>query len=72
LRYNEAEVMNMVQTLIKDSGYEGRYVALKSFEDSAVISDGITPQEAYEKAVKKGFANPVLVFVPLKDMVQIY
>lgn len=64
--------MKMVQTLIKDSGYEGRYVALKSFEDSTVISDGITPQEAYEQAIKKGFARPVLVFVPLKDMVQIY
>ena len=62
----------MIQTLIKDSGYEGRYVALKSFEDSTVISDGITPQEAYEKAVAKGHARPVLVFVPLKDMVQIY
>jgi len=62
----------MIQTLIKDSGYEGKYVALKSFEDSTVISDGITPQEAYEKAVEKGFAHPVLVFVPLKDMVQIY
>lgn len=62
----------MVQTLIKDSGYEGRYVTLKSFEDSTVISDGITPHEAYEKAIKKGVAKPVLVFVPLKDMVQIY
>lgn len=62
----------MVQTLIKDSGYEGKYVALKSFEDSTVISYGSTPAEAYEKAVGKGFAKPVLVFVPLKDMVQIY
>jgi hypothetical protein len=64
--------MRMVQTLIKDSGYEGRYVALKSFDDSTVISSGTTPQEAYEKAVEKGFARPVLAFVPLKDMVQIY
>ena len=62
----------MVQTLVKDSGYEGRYVALKSFEDSTVISDGTTPQEAYDKAVEKGCGRPVLVFVPLKDMVQIY
>lgn len=62
----------MVQTLVKDSGYEGRYVVLKSFEDSTVISDGATPREAYDKAVKKGYARPVLVFVPLKDMVQIY
>lgn len=70
--YNQVEVMRMVQTLIKDSGYEGRYVTLKSFDDSTIISDGITPQEAYEKAVEKGFAKPVLIFVPLKDTVQIY
>jgi hypothetical protein len=62
----------MIQTLVKDSGYEGRYVALKSFEDSTVISDGTTPLEAYDKAVKKGYTKPVLVFVPFKDMVQIY
>ncbi|MEW5758510.1 MAG: DUF5678 domain-containing protein [Candidatus Omnitrophota bacterium] len=62
----------MIQTLIKDSGYEGKYVALKSFNDSTVISNGITPQEAYEKAIEKGFARPVLIFVPVKDMVQIY
>jgi hypothetical protein len=62
----------MVQTLIKESGYEGKYVALKSFEDSTVISDGATPQEAYDKAIKKGCARPVLVFVPIEGMVQIY
>lgn len=62
----------MVQTLIKDSSYEGRYVTLKSFDDSTIISDGATPQEAYEKAIEKGHIKPVLIFVPLKDMVQIY
>lgn len=62
----------MIQTLVKDRGYEGRYVALKGFEDSAVISDGLTPQEAYEKAIQKGHKNPVIAFIPIKDMVQIY
>lgn len=62
----------MVQTLIKDSGYEGRYVALKSFEDYTVINDGTTPQEVYDKVVEKGYTRPVLIVVPFKDMVQIY
>lgn len=62
----------MVQTLIKDAGYEGKYVTMKSFEDSTILSAGATPQEAYEKAKEKGHAKPVLIFVPLKDMVQIY
>ncbi|MFA4888407.1 MAG: DUF5678 domain-containing protein [Candidatus Omnitrophota bacterium] len=62
----------MVQTLIKDNSYNGKYVALKDFNDSTVISDGATPQEAYEKAIQKGYSHPVLIFVPQKDMVQIY
>ena len=62
----------MEQTLITERKYNGRYVAIKDFKDATVISDGKTPQETYEKAVQKGFHNPVILFVPLKDMVQIY
>lgn len=58
--------------LIKDDKYAGKYVALKDFNDSTVISDGATPQEAYQKAIQKGHKHPVLIFVPQKDMVQIY
>lgn len=62
----------MEQVLIKDKKYNGRYVTIKDFSDPTVISDGKDPQEAYEKALKKGFVNPVILFVPVKDMVQIY
>ncbi len=62
----------MIKTLIKSSNYNGRYVAMKDFNDTSVIADGVNPQEAYEKAMKKGFKNPVVTFVPMKDMVQIY
>jgi len=62
----------MEQTLIKESKYNGRYVAIRDFEDGTVISDGNSPQEAYEKAIEKGFNGPVILFVPYKDMVQIY
>lgn len=66
------EVSNMEHILITDRKYNGRYVAIKDFTDSTVISDGKDPQEAYKKAIKKGFSDPVILFVPLKDMVQIY
>ena len=66
------EVIDMVQTLIKDNRYNGKYVAIKDFNDATVIGEGATPQEAYEKASKKGFAHPVITFIPIKDMVQIY
>ena len=62
----------MTRTLLKNSHFNGRYVATKNFSDCAVIADGVTFQEAYEKASKRGCKNPVIIFVPIKDMVQIY
>lgn len=62
----------MEQTLITERKYSGRYVAVKDFKDGTVISDGSDPQEAYQKAIEKGFTDPVILFVPYKDMVQIY
>ena len=62
----------MEQTLIKDNKYNGRYIAIKDFTDNTIVGDGKEPQEAYEKALGKGFKDPVILYVPLKDMVQIY
>ena len=62
----------MEQILIKDKKYNGRYVAIKDFNDPLVIADGEKPQEVYDEAIKKGCTNPVILFVPFKDMVQIY
>ena len=62
----------MIQTLIQSNNYNGRYVAMKSFKDHAVVGDGATPKEAYDKAVQKGCKEPVITFVPAKDIVQIY
>ncbi|MFA5144035.1 MAG: DUF5678 domain-containing protein [Candidatus Omnitrophota bacterium] len=62
----------MIQTLINSNNYDGRYVALKSFKDHTVVGDGDTPKEAHDKAVGKGIKAPVITFIPLKDMVQIY
>jgi hypothetical protein len=62
----------MTQVLIKDKKYRGRYVAIKDFGKNTVVGDGDTPQEAYEKALHKGCKEPVVIFVPLNDVVQIY
>ena len=43
----------MIRTSLKNSHFNGRYVATKDFSDSVVIADGVTFQEAYEKASKK-------------------
>lgn len=62
----------MEQSLIKEKKYNGKYVAMEDFNSATVISDGSDPKEVYEKAVKKGYSSPVIIFVPVKDMVQIY
>lgn len=62
----------MTVQLIKDKKYSGQYVALKDFKDSTIIGSGTQPQEAHIKAVKKGYKNPVIVYVPKKGVVQIY
>lgn len=62
----------MIQTIIKTNKYDGKYIALKDFKDHTVISEGQTPQEAYKNAQDKGCKDPVITFVPIKDMVQIY
>lgn len=62
----------MRQTLIKSKKYTGKYVALRSFTDSTVVAIGKTLKEAYKKALKKGYKNPVVTFVPPKNSVLIY
>lgn len=62
----------MIQTLLNGTQYNGKYVAMKNFDDHTVVGDGDTPQEAHEKAVKNGCVDPVMTFIPTKGMVQIY
>lgn len=62
----------MAQVLLKDSKYEGRYVAIRDFDDAVVVADGKNPEEAYQKASKKGVRDPVVFYVPVKGMVNIY
>lgn len=62
----------MVQTLLKTKGYSGKYVALEGFGKHTVISSGTNPKEVYEEAVRKGCKSPVISYVPIEGMVQIY
>ncbi len=62
----------MIQVLMENSSFNGVYVALKSFSDHSVVGSGATPQEALIQSEKKGCKDPVITFVPNKDMVQIY
>lgn len=59
--------------LLKDSEkYSGQYVATRSFVDKEVISHGIDPIEVFKEAEGKGISEPVVFYVPEKDVLQIY
>lgn len=62
----------MVNTLVKNKKYCGKFVAIKSINDTKILGSGLTPIEAYREAIAKGYQNPTILFVPLKDVVQIY
>ncbi|MEW5767551.1 MAG: DUF5678 domain-containing protein [bacterium] len=63
----------MDRVLLKDGvKYGGQYVAIKSFKDRKVVSNGSSPGEAFNEAKKKGIKEPVVFYVPKKGMVQIY
>jgi len=62
----------MENLLVKTNEYNGRYVALRSFEDHSVIGVGDDPEAALKDAMANGVEEPVLVYVTEKDTVHIY
>lgn len=52
--------------LIKEKKFEGRYVALQDIDHPSPIADGKSPDEVYASAVKKGFTEPLIFYVPLQ------
>ena len=62
----------MKNVLLKDKKYSGRFVALKEFGNETVVAYGKDTNEALRKAKQKGFRDPVILFVPEKNMVHIY
>jgi hypothetical protein len=62
----------MDQVLVKDDKYRGKYLAMRDFDKYSIIASDADPVKVHEKAVKKGCKDPVIIYVPEKDMVQIY
>jgi hypothetical protein len=54
--------------LVKDSKYEGKYVAFQSVDDHTIIADGDEPERVMKEAKEKGAKQPLLMFIPNKDM----
>jgi len=62
----------MSKVLVKSGRYNGRYVAMKNVHDRRVVGSGKSPAKALSEARRNGVADPLLIFVPEKEMVNIY
>lgn len=52
--------------------YEGKFVATKTFLDKNVICSGDDPVKVHEEAQISGVDDPVIFYVPKRDVVHIY
>ena len=62
----------MEKILVTTDKFNGRYVVMKSFDDNTIVGVGEDPEKALKDAETKGFKNPVLLYIPEKDLVHIY
>jgi hypothetical protein len=58
--------------LIKESRYEGKFVAMASFKDRKVLASGNVAEKVFERARKKGFSSPVIFYVPKQTETNIF
>ncbi|GBE06710.1 hypothetical protein BMS3Abin10_02367 [bacterium BMS3Abin10] len=52
--------------------YSGKYVAIRSFKNTEVLSSGSDPSKVLSIAKGKGAKDPVIFYVPKKGAVHIY
>jgi len=62
----------MEKILVNTEEFNGRYVAMKSFDDNTIVGVGDDPAKALREAEEKGFKDPILLYIPEKDLVHIY
>lgn len=58
--------------LVKDSKYEGKYVAFRSLNDHKIVAVGNKPEDVKRKAEEAGASQPMIFFVPNKNMTCCY
>jgi Family of unknown function (DUF5678) len=52
--------------------YSGKYVATEHFNDFNVIASGKNIESVLKKTITKGIKNPVIFYVPERNIVNIY
>ena len=62
----------MEKVLVNTDKFNGRYVAMRSFEDNTIVGVGDDPVSALKEAEAKGIGSAVLLYIPEQDIVHIY
>lgn len=62
----------MEKILVATNEFNGCYVAMKSVDDNTIVGFGEDPEKALKDAEAKGIMEPVLLYIPEKDLVHIY
>ncbi|MBU0734147.1 MAG: hypothetical protein KKG10_08340 [Proteobacteria bacterium] len=62
----------MEKILVNTEQFNGRYVAMKNFDENTIVGVGDNPENALKDAESKGHENAVILYVPEKDTVHIY
>jgi hypothetical protein len=57
----------MEKVLIQEENYKGKFVALRSPNDSNVVADGDDPSTVKELALQKGVSEPLIFYVSKSD-----
>jgi len=55
-----------------DKKYQEKYVVFESFNSKNIVAYDEDPVEAMKKARKKGFKNPVIMYVPDENISELY
>ncbi len=58
--------------IVNSKKYIGRFVAMASFNKRSVVASGKDPVDVMNRAEKKGYQDPLVIFVPPKGVVSIY
>lgn len=58
--------------IVGNKKYLGKYVAMVSFNNKSVVASGTDPSIVRKKADKKGVSAPVVIYVPDKDVYNVF
>jgi hypothetical protein len=62
----------MEKVLVTTDEFNGLYVAMRSIDDNTIVGVSEDPEKALKEAEAKGFKDPVILYIPEKDLVHIY